>query len=422
MNIPFRRTVCAIAASVVVALGVAGCSSAIPAAAPTPTAKPAGTVTFWVGSWWADQIPLIEKAWTAAHPEITVNIEPLPVTGFLDKFTSAALGGTPPDLIELDTAWLPSSAAQGLLQPVDGIIPQADVKDFAPAAWQSSQFKGKQYGIPDRSDPSIMYFNKKVFDDAGVAYPTNQWSYGDMLSDAKALTNPSSNTYGIGYAADLSDPQDVIQLLASVVWGFGGDFLNKAGTKSVINSSKAVAGLRYWAELFTKYHAAPPGTPNFATTRDVVPMFEANQIGLMMGGSNYFSTLDAVPGLSYGIVLAPGGVGESGAHTLSVPVGAKNAAAAKVFLTWFEQTKNLATLMNRTPARLSSLQLPPWNSDKFTTVNESLQRGRSLPSVGSWTQIQTVVITESQKILVGSETAKQAADSMATQIDALLAK
>jgi multiple sugar transport system substrate-binding protein len=76
-----------------------------------------GTVTLWVGSWWGTQVPILQKLWQADHPQIKLDVEPLPINGYLDKFATSALGGAPPDIIDLDTTWLSTAAAQGLLQP-----------------------------------------------------------------------------------------------------------------------------------------------------------------------------------------------------------------------------------------------------------------------------------------------------------------
>ena len=67
------------------------------------TKKASGAITIWVGSWWAPQLAITHKLWQADNPEITLNIEPLPINGYLDKFITAALGGTPPDIIDLDS-------------------------------------------------------------------------------------------------------------------------------------------------------------------------------------------------------------------------------------------------------------------------------------------------------------------------------
>ena len=380
--------------------------------------KPA--VTVWVGSWWNSQVPLIMERWTKDHPEITLKIEPLPINGYLDKFIASVLAGTPPDVIDLDGTWVSTVAAKSLLQPLDSLTANLDVKDFVPSIWAASHYHGVLYAIPNRAGALFLIYNKTVFDNARVPYPHNGWNYNDMLRIARRLTIPGQ--YGVGIAADASDPSNVMDFLASMIWGHGGDFLNATDTEAVINAPKSVAGLAYWAELYTKYHVTPPGTPNFSTTRDLLPLFEANKVGMIPGGSNTIDEFSKHPDVRWGAVLLPDKINRSGGWTMGVPAGAKDPKSAQVFLLWFTKPENLGAFMNRTPSRLSVYRTAPWNSPKWALFAEALKDARALPSVANWFSIEMVVINEAQKILVGQLTPQQAADAMAAQIDAILAK
>ncbi len=377
------------------------------------------TVTVWVGSWWQSQVPLVLETWTKDYPEIALKMEPLPINGYLDKFIASALGGTPPDVIDLDATWVSTVAAKGLLQQLVGYTNGLDVKDYAPSIWAASHYKGLLYALPNRASSTVFYYNKAVFDKAGVAYPTDGWTYTDMLQIARKIT--IAGQYGIGVAADISDPSNVMDLLAASIWAHGGDFLSKDNAKATINSPKSVEGLAFWSELYTKYHVAPQGTPNFSTTRDLVPLFEANKLGMVTGSSNIVDELSKHRELRWGMVLSPDKVNRSGGWTMGVPVGAKNAAAARTFLLWLAKPVNMGKLMNRTPARLSVYNAPPWNDPKYAIFTKALQDARALPGVANWAGIQTVIITEAQRILVGQSTPQQAAESMAKQIDAIQA-
>ena len=379
-----------------------------------------GTVTVWVGSWWQSQVPLVMQTWAKDNPKITLKMEPLPINGYLDKFVASALGGTPPDVIDLDATWVSTAAAKGLLQPLDSTAQGLEVKDYAPAVWTASHYKGVLFALPNRASSTVFFYNKTVFDKAGASYPTDGWTYNDLLQIARKVTIPGQ--FGVGVAADISDPSNVMDLLAGVIWAHGGDFLNKDNTKATINTPRSVQGLAFWSDLYTKYHVAPQGTPNFSTTRDLLPLFEANKLGMVLGSSNIVDEFSKHPELKWGAVLSPSKVNRSGGWTMGVPVGAKNAAAARVFLLWLARPENMGKLMNRTPARLSVYNTPPWNDPKFGIFTKALHDARSLPGVGDWFGIQTVIITEAQKILVGQMTPRQAADSMAKQIDVILAK
>ncbi len=78
---------------------------------------------------------------------------------------------------------------KNLLQPWDDQIKDMDLSDFA-AVIEGGKFDGAYYGLPYRTSSSIMYYNKTMFDAAGVPYPQEGWTYDDMLEIAKKLTIP----------------------------------------------------------------------------------------------------------------------------------------------------------------------------------------------------------------------------------------
>src|SRR4029079_6398259 len=115
------------------------------------------------------------------NPDITLDVQPLPINGYLDKFTAAALGGSPPDVVDLDSTWVSTAAAKGLLQDLKDVVAKIDVKDLSPAVFNASAFKGVQYAIPNRGGPGVWYYNKTLFDKAGIPYPKDGWTYADLL-------------------------------------------------------------------------------------------------------------------------------------------------------------------------------------------------------------------------------------------------
>lgn len=397
------------------ACGGGGASNPSPASA----GPPSGALTVWVGSWWQPIVPKVKEAFARAYPKVALNIEPLPISGYLDKAISSTLGGDPPDVVDLDANWISSMAGRHLLQPLDAYAQGLPKNDFSPAIWNSSHFGGKLYAIPDRDGSEVYFYNKTVFDEAHVPYPTNSWTYQDLLSIALKLTVPGQR-YGVGMAADISDPSNVLSSFAPVLWAYGGNFLNDANTRAVINSPASVRAITFWTQLYTRYKVAPPGTPGFSLTKDVQPLFQNNQIGLMPGTSNVFNTFSMRPDLQWGMVQAPNHVGLGGGYAMAMPVGAKNPAAARAFMLWLAQPQIMGTLLNRAPARQSALKYPPWNTAQFAPLRDALPYQRSVPNVASWSQMQNDLITELQKILTGAATPQQGADTLEGQMNGLL--
>ncbi|CAH1688882.1 conserved exported hypothetical protein [Hyphomicrobiales bacterium] len=399
----------------------AAATTALFAAANRAHSAQSNVITIWVGSWWEPQIPLAQQLWAKDFPDVRLNIQALPINGYLDKFTAAALGGSPPDVNDLDTTWVSTVAAQGLLETLDKLVDKVPVADLAPAVWKASQFKGTQYAIPMRSGPGVYYYNKTVFDKAGVPYPKDGWTYADLLDIAQKTTIPGQQ-YGIGVPADISDPSNVLTLFAPILWAKGGDFITPDGSAPAINTPQSVAAITYWSDLYLKYKVTPEGTPNFTTTRDIQPLFEANKVGLLTSSSNAFDTFSKNANLKWGMVLSPDGVNRGGGWTMGVPVGASNPDGAKQFLVWLSQPDILAKVLNRFPANKKALELPPWNNPAIAIFKEAEQGARSVPSVAGWFQMQEATIVELQKILVGQKSPQQAADAAAATIARIISE
>ena len=379
------------------------------------------TITVWMGSWWEDQIPTVEAAFEAEFPQYDLEIEPRPINGYLDAATTAILGGSPPDVIALDAIMIGSLAGRGFLLPWSDYLDQVDESDFASGIWNAGVFDGEVFAIPYRGSTVIWYYNKNMFDDAGVPYPTEDWTYEDMLDIAKQLTVPGER-YGLGIAAALSDPANVTAGFAPLVWAFGGNFLNEDYTEFVLDEPEGVAAIEFWTDLYKTHQVVPEGTLNYATTRDLVPLFTSGDVAMIISASQNIAEFDQVEGLEYGIINPPQQISIGGGWSFTIPYNASNPDAAREFILWFTQPEILSELTIREPARISATTSAPWNSPQFEQVFRYSANTRILPPVPSWGEIQNIIITELQRVMQGEKTAQQAADDMDAQITPLLSQ
>jgi multiple sugar transport system substrate-binding protein len=383
-------------------------------AAPVP-------ITMWMGSWWADQAPKIMAEYAKANPNVALTIETFPINGYYDKAVATILGGNPPEIIDMDAFMIASSAGKDLLQPWDAYIKNLDTKDFAGAIWNAGVLNGKVYAIPNRGSSIVLYYNKTMFDKAGVPYPTENWTYDDMLAMAKKLTIPGQQ-YGLGIAGSLSDPANVMMNFASMLWAFGGDFLDKTNKTCLLNSPAAVKTITFWSELYTKYKVVPEGTPNYTVSKDIAPMFINNKVAMVCNASQAIDQFKAQKDLRWGLQVLPQKVNLGGGYAFTIPVGAAHPAEARDFVLWFVQPDNLSRLMIREPARPSATGSPPWNSPEFKIVFNASKYSKGQPNVPQWIDMQTIIITELQKVLQQTKTPQQAADDITAQSNALLRK
>ncbi len=202
-------------------LAMAGCSGQSQPSAPAATAAPAGasaaatsapaaqpaqqsagSVTIQYFAWGDDA-----KAWTqlvkdfqAKTPAITVSMTPAPTNDFYTKLQTAIAGGSPPDVSGAQGWAWQAFAGKGALATIDSYIK----RDNFNAPWPNldlvkmhTVWNGARYLIPLQIGVMLMLYAKKPFQDAGIPFPTADWTFDDFLTIAQKLTDTSKKKYGL---------------------------------------------------------------------------------------------------------------------------------------------------------------------------------------------------------------------------------
>jgi multiple sugar transport system substrate-binding protein len=331
------------------------------------------------------------------------------------------LSGSPPDILDLDVAQISSFASRDLLVDLTSTVgAKLRSTDFTKTSWDGSLFNNKLYGMPSRAFGLIYYYNKNMFDEAKVPYPTDDWTMNDLLAMAQKITIPGKQ-YGVGISADASDPSNVFSSFAPFLWGYGGDFLSPDNKKCVLNTREAVAAITFWTELYTKHKVVPEGSLNYTVSRDVVPLFDQNQVAMLPFNIQGAETFNKNPNLRWDLVPCPGGKGRGGGWTMTIPTTAAHPKEAQDFLLWFARADVQAKVCIVEPSNKAAWDLAaPWNTAQYKKVLTAADNGRLFPTVSNWAEIQKIIITELQLILQQRKTPQQGADSIVSQVNAIL--
>ena len=166
----------------------------------TPAA--AGPVIITYGLWDSNQAVGFEKMaaeFTEKNPGIKIEIQ---LNGWSDYWTAldaAASAGTLPD-----TFWMHSNnfyryASNDMLMTMDDLIASSDkidLNNYPEGLVALYNHNGKQYCIPKDFDTIGLWYNKTMFDEAGLEYPDETWTWDDLYEAAKKLTKPDKSQYG----------------------------------------------------------------------------------------------------------------------------------------------------------------------------------------------------------------------------------
>lgn len=254
-----------------------------------PSTQSGSGVTEVKVSFWGtpEEIDIITQAianWQRQHPEIKIIFEHTPYTGYTSKILTRIAGGAAPDIIATEVDYFVTFASKGVLEDLNPYAesdPEGFKKeDFFPQIIDRFTHKGKLLALPRDIAPfACVFYNKKLFDAAGIPYPEDSWTWNDLLRIARELTKKDESgrvtQYGFyGWAWQ------------NFIYGNGGKFVDdvKHPTKVLLDNPKAVAGLQFYADLSNLYGVMPSpiAFTNYGMGAD--RMFANDRIAMFLSG------------------------------------------------------------------------------------------------------------------------------------------
>jgi multiple sugar transport system substrate-binding protein len=239
-------------------------------------------VTLSYAMWDQAQMPAMQQIiseFHQAHPNINVKIQLTPWSDYWTKLRTAATGGSAPDVFWMTVAYFKYYAGGGVLMQLDDLAKNdgIDMSVYVPAITQAYQYDGKTFGIPKDVNSFGLFYNKNLFKAEGVSLPTNSWTWDDVVSAAKKLTDPTRGTYGI-VAADADELTWYLTVPQA-----GGAVISADGKKSGYDAANTIKGVQFWVDMVNKYHVSP----NLQQTTDTDPLslFTSGKVALYYGGS-----------------------------------------------------------------------------------------------------------------------------------------
>ncbi|HEX2980429.1 MAG TPA: sugar ABC transporter substrate-binding protein [Anaerolineaceae bacterium] len=216
----------------------------------------------------------VVEAFQQAHPEITVDFQLLPYADYFTSLKTWIAGGTAPDVASLDLAMLQELAAAGSLADLNPMI-EADGYDLS-AYYQSTldMFAAKdgQYGLPASYSNVVMYYNKNLFDEAGLPYPDENMDWATFVDTAKKLTKDTNNDGNIDVFGTARLWWPYYMLLT------GATPFDAEAKTCTLTEQNAIDGFQAMVDLTLNDKVAP--SANDLAAQDDWHMFEAGRIAM----------------------------------------------------------------------------------------------------------------------------------------------
>lgn len=389
------------------------------------------TLTMW-GS--EEDVKVYEKRVELArekYPNITVKVIYIP-SEYDQKVQTMIGGGTSPDIIEL-AEQINAYSSKGQIISLDEFVKSSGINldERYGSVKEVYSTGGKLYAMPDRGGAMIVYYNKDLFDKAGVSYPTKDWTWDDLLNTAKKLTIKEGNEVKQwGFAAGSWWPWWM-----SFMYQNGGRVLDE-NNKPVVNTPENVEALQFYNDLVWKHHVAPSPV-DFANMGNPGPdqLFAQGKVAFEITGFWNIASLNKVPELNWDI--APVWKNKERATPifgsgLAISKDCKNPEAAfKVieFLTSEKGQMPIIEMVQDAPANLAVLKSDAflkaaWSGEKIdmNTFTDSADAIFVPPLVPEWNEIQKIFDDNLAGVFMNEKSVEDALKQIQAELENLLGK
>ena len=371
-----------------------------------------------------EDLAYLEEVFEASHPNIDVEIQIVPFDDYFNKLQTMIAGDVAPDAFELNYENFVSYAEKDLLldtTELAGNDADYDAEIFYQRALEVFQVDGKQYSLPETFSTAVLFYNKDLFDAAGIDYPTADWTWDDALAAAQAINDPDNGVYGF------YSPIQFWEFYKKAAQN-NCAFFNEDKTEALINSPECVEALQTMSDFVNEYHVMPSEADlGGASNSD---LFLAGKIGMDVTGIWMFSTFKDAP-FAWDIEIEPG-MATHAAHFFSngvgIYAGSEYSEEAWEWIKFITSSSDVAALRVEKGWELPALsdedyfadylqETPP---DNRQAVFDSLNYAIAPPVIARQSEMQDAIGNYLTQVDLGTMSPQDALDQAKIEVDELL--
>lgn len=229
------------------------------------------------------------------NPDIKIDLQ---ITGFEDYFTKLATvigGGNAPDVFEMNMENFLAYMLRGACADLTGLVDTANYSEGTLAAVSSD---GKLYAVPMSFSTCLLFYNKDLFDQAGVEYPNDSWTWADIQAAAEKIKALGEDIWGV------YQPITYNEFYKSVK-GNGGSLLTPDYSAFTLNSAENVEVLDAMIKRVRGDERVMPTTEDMAGRGDW-DLFQEGKLGMCITGIWAFPTFTEKCSFDWDVVVEPG--------------------------------------------------------------------------------------------------------------------
>ena len=366
-------------------------------------------------------------AFEAAHPDISVELIHIPSqSDYRLRLGADFAAGQPAAVVLINSRRYAPFAARGVLEPLAPYQRGSDVisdADFFPEATDPFRWQGQLMCIPQNISSLVVYYDKDLFDAAGLGYPSDEWTWDDFLATAKALTKDldgdgQTDQYGLGTEAS-------IFRVAPFIWQNGGELVvteaNGTPLRLALDSRAAREAVEWFVALQTKHGVVPDAVAEAA--QDSQSRFLDGSLAMFLDSRRGVPTYRQIETFDWDVAALPRRAQSAGilhADAYCMAAAAEDKEAAWTFIEFANSPEGQAIVAEtgRTVPSLiavaeSAAFLDPEARPAHSSIFlETIPILRAVPLMPTWVDIEELAGDELERAFYGQASVDEAISSM----------
>ena len=326
-----------------VALMAAACSNGSSDSSPSSATfgdNATGTVHFWARQATDGPAKALVAAFNASHKNLKVVLHLTPPNDDTSQLATAIRAGSVPDVVGLNDIDVPTFSHEHALMDITKYVNALPYKtSLSPGHLKLATINGHYYGLPYLADLSVLWYNKKLFKEAGLNPNAPPTDYAQIVADSAKISALGHGIYGFSFAGNCQGCLGFTMLPS--LWAVGTHMINGplgTQTANVANDAPLKTMLADYRTMWAKHE-----TPVADQTQNGLTWgkdFEAGKVGILPGDYGFAAAFTTpAQHAEFADAPLPGVTGNNystfdGGDDFVIPAGAPNASGAWEFIKW----------------------------------------------------------------------------------------
>lgn len=366
-----------------------------------------------------EDLDTIIAAFEEANPDITIEVSTAPFADYFTLLQADMVSGDAPDVFELNyESFVTFAANDTLLNISEALTSDAP---YYPRALEAFQYEGEQLALPETFSTVLLFYNADLFDQAGIDYPTEDWTWTDVIAASEAIQALGDDYWG------LFSPTQFWEFYKKAAQNGECHFFNEDMSESTINSEACVSTLEMMVDFMNS--GIMPTQAQLSGVSDS-ELFLNGKLGMIVTGIWMFGAF-ADADFNWDVQIEPA-INQHAHHFfangVAVSATTENPEAAAKWAEFLTASEIAATVRVDSAWELPALDKPEYFESYLSqtppanraAVFKALESPVTPPVIERQNEMQDTVNALLTQVVDGELTAQDALDQAKTALDDLI--